>query len=493
MNYPWIEKANRIFVAVLICQFLLTLVIAFFTGTWAEGIVIGLLILALPVFLIKTTPFSAAARHSVAIAVQLFTALHIQQTMGLTEIHFEIFVMLAFLSFYRDWRVILTSVLVVALHHVLFFIVQSTGRPIYIFEEGHLTFAMLVVHALFAVTEAGVLMYVAKLTYKEAINAHNLASSVKHILAKEGVFNLSEFNQSNKDQSEFNRLLVSFSSIIEQAKSVSNSVLASAIEVESLTQNVQNATDENVKQINDIAHATDELVVANQRVFEEAQSADTNATTAFDATDKTKQIIENSASNIDSLKSDLTATSSTIGQLAEKCNQIEEVMNAIKSISDQTNLLALNAAIESARAGEHGRGFAVVADEVRKLAMKTRENAEQISEITASLTNEASLSVEQMTKCLNQANETVDLAKDASIMMTDVVSNIEHMRHNIVSVTSAAEEQTTVSRNITQSTQQLSDNSGHLTQSATESTLQFKQMKLDIDSLSKELSRFESN
>ena len=270
-------------------------------------------------------------------------------------------------------------------------------------------------------------------------------------MAKEGVFNLSEFNQSNKNQSEFNRLLVSFSSIIEQAKSVSNSVLNSAIEVESLTQNVQNATDENVKQINDIAHATDELVVANQRVFEEAQSADTNATTAYDATDKTKQIIENSASNIDSLKSDLTATSSTIGQLAEKCNQIEEVMNAIKSISDQTNLLALNAAIESARAGEHGRGFAVVADEVRKLAMKTRENAEQISEITASLTNEASLSVEQMTKCLNQANETVDLAKDASVMMTDVVSNIEHMRHNIVSVTSAAEEQTTVSRNITQS------------------------------------------
>ena len=77
-------------------------------------------------------------------------------------------------------------------------------------------------------------------------------------------------------------------------------------------------------------------------------------------------------------------------------------------------------------------------------------------------------------------------------MMSDVVSNIEHMRHNIISVTSAAEEQTTVSRNITQSTQQLSDNSGHLTQSANESTLQFKQMKLDIDSLSKELSRFES-
>ena len=99
MNYPWIEKANRIFSAVLIGQFIITLIIAFFTDTWFEGIAIGLLIVALPLFLINTAPFASVTRHAVGIAVQLFAALHIQQAMGLTELHFEIFVMLAFLSF----------------------------------------------------------------------------------------------------------------------------------------------------------------------------------------------------------------------------------------------------------------------------------------------------------------------------------------------------------------------------------------------------------
>ena len=166
-------------------------------------------------------------------------------------------------------------------------------------------------------------------------------------------------------------------------------------------------------------------------------------------------------------------------------------MNAIKSISDQTNLLALNAAIESARAGEHGRGFAVVADEVRQLSMKTRQNAEQISEITAALTNEASSSVEQMDKCLVRAEDTVMQAKEASEMMMGVVENIESMVNNMASVAAAASEQATVSVSISESTQTLSQNSENLKVNSNESSLRFQEMKNDIANLNSELARFE--
>lgn len=160
--FPWIEQANRIFFIVLIGQFILALAIAGPTGTWVEAIVIGGLILAFPLFLIKTMPAASTTRYSVAIAVQLLTALHIQQTSGLTEMHFEIFSLLAFLSIYRDWKVILVSTIVVAIHHVLFFALQKNGVAVFAFEEGHVTFGFLAIHAIFAVIEGAVLMYVAR-------------------------------------------------------------------------------------------------------------------------------------------------------------------------------------------------------------------------------------------------------------------------------------------------------------------------------------------
>ncbi len=492
MDYPWIIKANRIFSGVLVAQFSLSLFIAFFTQTWFEAIVIGLFTLSLPLFLIKSAPQSSITRYSVGVAVQVFAALHIQQTMGLTELHFEIFVMLAFLSFYRDWKVILASVGFVAVHHILFFVMQLQGSSVFIFEEGHLLFYILMIHALFAVVEAGVLMYVAKHSHREAVAAHDLSSSVKTILANNGKFDLASYQPSESKQlADFNKLISSFSNLITQSKQVSDSVANMAEEVAILTAQAQSASEDNANQINLIATAAEEMTVASSNVSGQVASANDNANDAFINTDKTRAIIDSSGQNIDALTQELADTSNTISELANKCNQIEEVMNAIKSISDQTNLLALNAAIESARAGEHGRGFAVVADEVRKLAMKTRENAEQISDITASLTSEASLSVEQMAKCLEQAQGTVTQANEASGMMSGVVQSIQSIVDNMTSVSSAAEEQTTVSDSISQSTQSLASNSKHLQSSTAEMGQKFASMQQQINSLNQEMSRFE--
>lgn len=67
--------------------------------------------------------------------------------------------------------------------------------------------------------------------------------------------------------------------------------------------------------------------------------------------------------------------------IAQRTQDVQNILSEIGAIAKQTNLLALNAAIEAARAGEAGRGFAVVADEVRNLSARTSAFSLQINNL----------------------------------------------------------------------------------------------------------------
>jgi signal transduction histidine kinase len=81
-------------------------------------IFLGGAISGLPVFLAWKQPGQVLTRHVIAVAQMLTSALLIHVTGGRIETHFHVFGSLAFLAFYRDWRVLITATVVVALDHM---------------------------------------------------------------------------------------------------------------------------------------------------------------------------------------------------------------------------------------------------------------------------------------------------------------------------------------------------------------------------------------
>jgi diguanylate cyclase (GGDEF)-like protein len=64
-------------------------------------------------------PTRQLTRHAIAVAQMLVSALLIDITGGRVETHFHIFGSLAFLAFYRDWRVLMTASAVIAANHLI--------------------------------------------------------------------------------------------------------------------------------------------------------------------------------------------------------------------------------------------------------------------------------------------------------------------------------------------------------------------------------------
>lgn len=83
---------------------------------WAS-IVLGGIISSLPIFLALRYPQQTITRHVIAVSQMLWSVLLIHLSGGRIETHFHVFGSLAFLAFYRDWKVLATATVVVCADH----------------------------------------------------------------------------------------------------------------------------------------------------------------------------------------------------------------------------------------------------------------------------------------------------------------------------------------------------------------------------------------
>ena len=126
-----VRRADHLFARLMVVQWVFGVLLAVLLSpqAWAGkthvihhhiyiAVVLGGVLSAVPVALVVLRPGWVVTRMTIACAQMLWSALLIHLSGGRIETHFHIFVSLAFLTVYRDWRVFAPATLVIVVDHV---------------------------------------------------------------------------------------------------------------------------------------------------------------------------------------------------------------------------------------------------------------------------------------------------------------------------------------------------------------------------------------
>ncbi len=375
------RQTNHLLYALIGLLFLLDLLLGWRFGQGGLATMIGLLILLSPLPWHLQQPDGLGIRLMMAGASMSLIILMIHLTHGMIEMHFGIFVVLALLLPYCDWRPIALGALWIALHHVGFAFLQAAGLPVFVFPHAHGLW-MVAIHAIYVVIEAALLGYLAVMLQRLLRDSETVLRFSRHFADRRFDFSFEvQDTQNNPVLAALAQLQGIFSTTLGAAADTTRMLTRSS---EQLAQTASQLTRAHAAQ-SDVTRVTaasaHEVSQSGLIISAHAQQAQQAMQEATACAHRSEQVVTRTAHDMQDITGVANSAQIVIESLRAKAGSVAEVIQFIRDIADQTNLLALNAAIEAARAGEAGRGFAVVADEVRNLSHKTDASTIQIGQI----------------------------------------------------------------------------------------------------------------
>jgi len=400
-------------------------------------------------------------RIAIAMIFMGFSGLLIHEAHGMIEAHFSVFVLLAFLLYYRDWRPVGAAAVTIAVHHYVACDLQMRGWGIYVFPAGH-PCAMVYVHAAYVVIEAAVLMYLGSAIRQEAIETAAIAEFGRR-LVETGVIDLrgGGAGDASVRSTALDGLLAALNFSVSQAGQVAGGMSIASGDVTAAAANILRAGNEQQASSESAVRVVRRMAQTAEEVTRNCTEVAAVAMGSVNVVEQGRETMRHTARTIESLVATTTHVSAEMNGLQAESRRIEDIIAIMGDIAHQTDLLALNATIEAAGAGDAGRGFHVVAREIRELSLRThaslkqaqqrvdqvREQTERVCAMTEACRTEAQLGgrqiveanaslqqvVEQLPRIARRAEEVVEQARAYSILGDDAVGELQGIERMIVS------------------------------------------------------------
>ncbi|MBE9609614.1 methyl-accepting chemotaxis protein [Chitinilyticum piscinae] len=253
-----------------------------------------------------------------------------------------------------------------------------------------------------------------------------------------------------------NNLLAGMGKVIGAAKQNSTQLFTASQELANAASQVSSASGMQAEAASSTAAAVEELAVSVNMISDNSRSLEADARNVAGTAAASSSRARAAADEILQIAEAIGHSTTLIGKLNQRSDEIGSIAMVIKEIADQTNLLALNAAIEAARAGELGRGFAVVADEVRKLAERTTQATVEITSKIQAVQQDTA----EASRGMQQASGRVDQGVETTQEVSSALGEIEAMANSTVahvsSIAIALKEQSQASQEIARHVERIS-------------------------------------